>query len=136
MIGLRCQADDRQKLRMLGVAHAARAGCGRVGMDAIGASVGGGDCNVDHLSHQGVECSFPRHDGLQTGPCALKKRGVDGERTPEIVDEIRLPRSADIVEDGKYVRIVCGLRVAYQLDGGHQVPLFEYMYVPDSRAGS
>ena len=99
MVGLAGHSDDRCQFVVLRVAHALRPGSSGVRMDAVGASVGDRNCNVDHLFRKGIDLAWP-HDGFQIIPYRFQPFRVMGQCPPEIVYEVGFSGFSYVVKNG------------------------------------
>ena len=88
-------------------------------MDAVAATVGGRDGDVDELFGERVERAGFDHDLLDAGPGAFEEVGLVGECAPEVVDEVGFPGGADVVEDGLDAWIGGDFGVCEEFYGGH-----------------
>jgi len=82
------------------VCHAFGTGCGGVGVDAVAATIGDRDGDVDELFGKGVKCSGSNHDLLDAGPGTLEEFRLVGEGSPEIVNKVGFSCCPNVVEDG------------------------------------
>ena len=69
-----------------------------MGVDAVVAAVSNRDRCVEHLLDHGIEGSRAHHL-FDTLPRALERARIVGECTPEVVDELGLSDSVDVIKD-------------------------------------
>lgn len=93
-------------------------GCG-VGVDAVAAAVDRRCGDVDQLLGEGIELAGFDHHFLDAGPGSLENGGLVGERSPEVIYEVRFARGADVVEDCFDAGIGCDFFVSPKLYGSH-----------------
>jgi hypothetical protein len=99
-VRLRRHSDNRQQEHVLRVRHPLLLRSGGVGVNAVGATVRGGHGDVDQLSRQGIQSTITAHDYLDAFPGPFERRGIVGERPPEVVHKVRFASASYVVEDG------------------------------------
>src|SRR5262245_17322320 len=95
-------AHDGHELAQHLVRHAVPPCRDGVRGDAVVAAVRGAHREVEHLLGEGVE-NARRHHRFEGLPGAAQGRRVDGDRLPEVGDEVGLSRGHDVVVDGAHL---------------------------------
>jgi hypothetical protein len=108
--------DDGDQFIVFSLGHAIGPRSHSVGMDAVAAAMGDRHRHIEHFLDLGFQHAR-RHHILDALPGPAQRPGIVCQRAPEVVDEIRLPRLADVVEDG--ARLAGKFIVGKQLDGRH-----------------
>ena len=104
---------------MLLVRHSFGARGRGVGVDAVAATVDGGDGDVDELFGERIERAWGDHDLLDARPGSFEKFGLIGQGSPEVVDEVGFSGGADVVEDCLEAWVSRDFGVGPEFYGGH-----------------
>src|SRR5664279_783293 len=92
-------SHDGHQLPEHGVRHAGLAGEGGMARDAVAATIGDADSEVDQLFGETIQRARRKHRLLGL-PGSLQQSGIAGKVLPEVVHVGDLPRRFDVVEDG------------------------------------
>jgi hypothetical protein len=95
---LRSHADDCNHLGILLIGHALRASARCVRMNAVTTTMSNRNCHVEHFLDLGLE-GAGRHHLFDALPGPAKCFRIVSQRAPKVVDEIRLARLANVIED-------------------------------------
>ena len=87
-----------------------------MGCDAVAALVADTDGNVDQFFRKRIKRAR-RHDLLNVLPRSPERSGIVGQRLPEIINPVGLPRRHDVVVDG--ANFGSGVFVFDQAQRGH-----------------
>src|SRR5580692_4706582 len=108
LVGLVRHADDRLQLLKHGVGHTFFESGGGVRGDAVVATIGDADGDIEELLGEGVERSGA-HDLLDAFPGALQYGRIVRDGLPEIIDPVGLARGHDVVVDSANFRARVGI---------------------------
>jgi hypothetical protein len=102
---------------MLLIGQAFRPRCCRVRMNAVVAAVHCGNGYIDQFFREWIKRAGRNHYLFHARPCSFQQAWLIRERSPEVINEIRLARGANIVKDNLQVRLTRYLFLCPKLYG-------------------
>ena len=91
------RTNNAHQLAELSVCHPLRGRSGAVGRDAVLATIRHSDCDINQFADKRIEFTQSPHYLFEHRPRPLKCRWMIGDRFPEVVDFVRLPRGPDVI---------------------------------------